>query len=312
MMTAYVILQDHPLQPGETGPSLTTTAADASRYQEMLQQDQSVLPVTAGMKFSQLQMMEGMLVPSANNFAEILAKWDAGSEAGFVAKMNATAQSLGMSHTTYVDTSGFESGSVSTPSDQLILAVKLMQNPVFAQIVAMDHVTLPGIGQVPSTNALLGTDGVVGIKTGYTEEAGGNLAFAARKQALGQEIEIIGAVFGQADHQAAFDATTKLIDAVAANLASAAVIHTGDMVATFDLPWSDPVDVVAGQDVTMLYWPGMTLQTSVEFDQVKAPLKAGSQVGWLTLTVGEQQQRIPMVLKDDLPNAGFFWRLTRF
>ena len=77
-----------------------------------------------------------------------------------------------------------------------------MKNPVFAQIVGMNHVTLPGIGDVPSTNAVLGTDGIVGIKTGYTEEAGGNLVFAAKKQALGQDIEIIGAVFGQADHPA--------------------------------------------------------------------------------------------------------------
>ena len=96
MMTAYVILMDHPLNPGEAGPLITITEADTSRYFEMLGQDQSVLPVNAGLEFSQLDLLRGLLIPSANNFAEILAQWDAGTVAAFVAKMNAAADSLGV------------------------------------------------------------------------------------------------------------------------------------------------------------------------------------------------------------------------
>ncbi|MGE0059737.1 MAG: D-alanyl-D-alanine carboxypeptidase family protein, partial [Dehalococcoidia bacterium] len=132
MMTAYVILKSKPLQPNEPGPTITITAADQSRYVQMLNQDQSVLPVSTGQKFTELEMLQGMLVPSANNFAEILATWEAGSVGAFVDKMNAAARELGMTNTIYSDVSGFSSGSTSSPSDQLILARAAMANPVFS------------------------------------------------------------------------------------------------------------------------------------------------------------------------------------
>ena len=83
--------------------------------------------------------------------------------------------------------------------------------------------------------------------------------------------------------QHAFDATVKVIDAIAANLQTTVVVHQGDLVASFDPPWGDPVDVIATQDVSMIYWPGMAMRSSIDFDDVKAPLKAGDQVGTLNV-----------------------------
>jgi D-alanyl-D-alanine carboxypeptidase (penicillin-binding protein 5/6) len=311
MMTAWVVLKDHPLKPGETGPSITTTSADATRYLQMVAQDQSALPVTAGQTFSELEMLQAMLIPSANNFAEMLAAWDAGSLPAFVQKMNVEAQALGMTNTRYADVSGFSSGSVSTALDQLALERELMKNPVFAQIVAMPQVRLPGIGLVSNVNELLGQDGVVGIKTGFTEDAGGNLAFAARKTVGGQQVDIIGAVLGQASRPAAFDATRRIIAQLNQSLQLAKVVPAGVTVATLDPAWSAKVNVVAGADAQMLYFPGMSLESNVEIDRVKAPLRAGDQVGWLNLKLGEQTQRIPLVLASDLPKASLIWKLTR-
>jgi len=311
IMTAYVILKDHPLKPGESGPSITTTAADAARYSQMLAQDQSALPVSAGMTFSELELLQGMLVPSANNFAEILAAWDAGSIAAFLQKMNAEAKALGMMNTSYADTSGFSASSVSTAADQLILARAAMQDQVFAQIVGMKQVRLPGIGLVSNVNELLGQDGVIGIKTGFTEEAGGNLAFAARRQVGDQQVDIVGIVLGQADHQAAFAATSRIIAQVMQGLQTAKVVSAGQVVATVKPAWADEVKVVAGADAQMLVWPGMAVQASVQLDPLKAPLKKGDQVGWLELKLGEQQARVPLTLASDLPKAGVLWRLTR-
>jgi D-alanyl-D-alanine carboxypeptidase (penicillin-binding protein 5/6) len=312
LMTAYVVLKDHPLKQGEAGPAVATTAADAARYLQMIAQDQSALPVTAGLTFSQYELLEGMLIPSANNFAEMLAAWDAGGQAAFVQKMNAEAKTLGMTNTTYADASGFASGSVSTAQDQLILERALMQNPLFADIVGMKQARLPGgIGQVTNVNELLGQDGVIGIKTGFTEDAGGNLAFAARRQLGAQQVDIIGAVLGQADRPAAFEATRRIISQLAQSLQVARVITNGQKVATIKPAWTGEVDVVAGAEAQMLYWPGMALESSVEIDPLKAPMKAGEQVGWLDLKLGEQQQRIPLNLAQDLPKAGLFWKLTR-
>jgi D-alanyl-D-alanine carboxypeptidase (penicillin-binding protein 5/6) len=311
VMTAWVILKDHPLAPGQAGPTITTTAADASRYLQMLAEDQSALPVAAGMSFTQLEILQGLLVPSANNFAEILAAWDAGSVPAFVQKMNAEARALGMTSTTYADVSGFSPASVSTPQDQLILARAAMQNPVFAQTVAMPTVRLPGIGVVNAVNQLIGQDGVVGIKTGFTEEAGGNLLFAARRQVNGQQVEVIGAVMGQADRPAAFQATRQVLGALGQGLQFLRVMAAGQPVATLDSEWSGEVDVVVAEDVVMLHWPGMTLESSVELGDLKPGMKADTQVGTLVLRLGEQERRIPLKLAEELPAAGILWRLTR-
>ena len=123
-MTAYVVLKDKPLTPGQPGPAIPITARDVSRYSQMVANDESALPVSAGTTLTQLDLLQGMLVPSANNFAEILAVWDAGSVEAFVARMNAEAKALGMNSTTYVDTSGISPRTVSTVQDQLILAAR--------------------------------------------------------------------------------------------------------------------------------------------------------------------------------------------
>lgn len=312
MMTAYVLLKGHPLQPGEGGPTMEITQQDADRFWEMVAEDQSVQPVNAGQVLTELQLLQGMLIPSANNYAEIAAIWDSGSIEAFVGKMNAEALALGMTSTIYDDVSGFSDLSVSTAADQLVLARAAMANPVFAGIVGTKEIELPGAGLVTNVNELLGVGGVIGIKTGQTEAAGGNLAFAAQRQVGGQTVEVIGAIFNQEDRAGAFDGTIGVLNSLNNNLQVLRVVPAGQPVGTVDAPWGDPVDVVVAQDVTMLVWPGMTLETIVEFDAVTAGTKAGEQVGTLLVRLGEQEQRVPITLAADLPDAGLSYKLTRF
>ena len=311
VMTAYVVLKDKPLAPGQSGSSIAITARDVARYGQMLANDESALPVSAGSQLTQLDLLQGMLVPSANNFSEILAAWDAGTVEAFVARMNTEAKALGMNSTTYVDTSGISPRTVSTVQDQLILAREIMKNPVFAQIVAMPEVRVPGVGLVDSTNEALGEDGVIGIKTGSTDEAGGNLLFAAARDVAGQKVTIFGAVFGQATRPAAFDATSRLLQATGPALQQAKVMSAGQSLGTVKAEWGGEVEVVAAEDVRLLLWPGMQLHAWIEFDAVEAPLARGEQVGWLNLELGEQKVRVPAVLAKGISKPGAIWRLTR-
>jgi len=318
MMTAYVILKEHPLAPGETGPVIELTFEDEERWLEMVAQDQSSLSVFAGQRLTQLQLMEGLLVPSANNYAEILAKWDAGSVAAFVEKMNAEAQALGMTNTVYTDTSGFSPGTVSTPADQLILARAVMQDPVFASIVRMEEVTIPGIGTAGAVNQLLGVDGIVGIKTGFTEQAGGNFAFAAIRDVAGQQVDVYGVILGQGDgidpfesRQEAFSATQTVITDIGNTIEYRLVLSNRQPMATITTEWGAQVDLLVTEDVKLLTWPGMTMTTAVEVGDISAGKSEGEQVGWVTLTLGEQARRLPLVLATDMDGPGLFWRLKR-
>src|SRR5579863_2366439 len=105
LITALVILRQHPLGPGQDGPPIRFTSADVSAYRQDLAEGQSVLKVAAGERLSELQALEGMLIPSADNVARILGSWSAGSNAAFVRAMNQEAAQLGLSSVHLVEPS---------------------------------------------------------------------------------------------------------------------------------------------------------------------------------------------------------------
>jgi D-alanyl-D-alanine carboxypeptidase (penicillin-binding protein 5/6) len=197
VMTAYLVLRDHPLQAGQDGPMITLGAADVADTQRRRAQQQSIVSVAAGEQLTERQALLALLLPSANNIAVVLARWDAGSPDQFVAKMNATAQALGMTDTRYTDPSGFDPTTVSTAADQVRLVEKAMDVPVFASIVAMPSATLPVAGTVANTDTLLGHDGFVGVKTGSDNAAAGCFAFRAVRSIGGKQVTITGVVLGQ-------------------------------------------------------------------------------------------------------------------
>ncbi len=107
LMTAHIVLTDHPLTVGEQGPTITITPLDVTIYEDDVASDQANIEVAVGEVLTEHQLLEGMLVHSANNFADLLAISDAGSISAFVTKMNSTAASLGMTDTQYADPSGY-------------------------------------------------------------------------------------------------------------------------------------------------------------------------------------------------------------
>jgi serine-type D-Ala-D-Ala carboxypeptidase (penicillin-binding protein 5/6) len=213
VMTAYLVLRDHPLRPGQDGPTITLTDADVADTERRRRQRESVVSIAAGEQLTERQALQALLLPSANNIAAVLARWDAGSADRFVARMNATARSLGMTHTHYTDPSGYDDATVSTAADQVPLVDRAMRLPVFASIVATPSATLPVAGTVHNTNTLLGRNGFVGVKTGSTAAAGGCFAFRAIRWIDGKRTTITGVVLGQPGH-----------NRIAAGLAAAAAM----------------------------------------------------------------------------------------
>jgi D-alanyl-D-alanine carboxypeptidase (penicillin-binding protein 5/6) len=196
VMTAYVILQDHPLaSPADQGPDVTI---DAQADSESLSRDESSAPVRAGQQISERRLLELMLVPSAGNVARLLARWDAGTEAAFVARMNATAAQLGMRDTSYADAAGIDARTRSTASDQLKLAEAVLTDSTLLDLTGQRDTRVPDdTTNLPNTDSLLGTDGVVGGKTGSSTPAGGALMWAARRTIGGHEQLVLGVVLHQ-------------------------------------------------------------------------------------------------------------------
>jgi D-alanyl-D-alanine carboxypeptidase (penicillin-binding protein 5/6) len=314
IMTAYLILKRHPLAPGAQGPSVTLTPQDQKLYQAELKAGQSVTKVVAGERLTERQMLEALLLPSANNIARVLARWDAGSESAFVRQMNAMARRLGMTHTHYADVSGVSPETVSTAPDQVRLALTAMRIRTFRHIVAMPQATLPVAGTVYNVNYYLGKAGIIGIKTGTTAEAGGCYVFAAWRNAGPKPVLVVGAVLGQGGLQPLFTALNAgrdLLNAAGTFLTTATVLRAGTPVATVRAPWAAPLTVTLPRPVTIVGWPGLVAHFRLVPYALGPSVSAGQTVGVLHIDAGDQHLAVPLRAPAALPPPSARWRLTR-
>jgi D-alanyl-D-alanine carboxypeptidase (penicillin-binding protein 5/6) len=304
LMTAYLILRDHPLNDGLPGPSITMTQQDVTDFDNDTGQDESSIAVSAGEVLTERQVLDGLLVHSANNFADTLAVWDSGSIAAFVAKMNATAAALGMTQTHYVDDSGFDPQSMSTAGDILKVASLDMEYPAFVQAVAMPSVTLPVSGLVSTYTPLLGTNGVIGVKSGFTSQAGGCDVMAVVRPVGNRSVIVLAAVTGQQ----AYDALTAagndalaLVNAAAAQLHVVPVLRAGLRVGTTTVGgMSVPVRATGAAEVVA--WPGQVVQRSLAMaSRVTTGTPAGTVVGTADAVLGTQREQVGAVLTRSIP-----------
>ncbi|WP_328748168.1 D-alanyl-D-alanine carboxypeptidase [Streptomyces sp. NBC_00285] len=316
VMTAYIILRDHPLKSGADGPKIKI---DQAAQDQVTAKDESTVPVTAGDSITQREALTDVLIASANNVARLLARWDSGSEKEFVAKMNATAKDLGMTNTMYTDPSGLNNTTVSTAVDQVKLARTAMELPAFREVAAVMSYYDYKDNKHNNYNRLVGYNNVVGIKTGTTTSALGNLVFAAKKDVNGKTHRIIGAVVrqraGGEDNtilSGALDAGKQLILAAQDALKSATILKKGDVVGYVDDGLGGHTPVVLTKDVTAVGWSGLKVKLSFAADDVPHTAKAGTKVG--TLTVGDGDGgavEVPVTLQKDLAEPGFADKLTR-
>lgn len=222
VMTAYLILRDHPLHRGTHGFVLRVRPRDVRDERRRAASDQSVVPVRAGERLTERKALLALLLPSANNIAIMLARRDAGSVPRFVHRMNHTARTLAMRHSHYTDPSGYLASTRSTAKDQLRLALVALHSPVLRRMVARRHARIPVAGRIVNTDTLLGTDGFVGVKTGSTNAAGGCFEFLSWRIRHGHRVPITGVVLGQYGGdliQAGLRGARHLVDRVAPHAA---------------------------------------------------------------------------------------------
>jgi D-alanyl-D-alanine carboxypeptidase (penicillin-binding protein 5/6) len=312
MMTAYIILHDHPLAVGQNGPTITITQADFNDYNGDTTQDEANAQVALGEVLTERQVLTGMLVHSANNLADTLARWDAPSLQAFVAKMNRTAHQLGMDHTHYADPSGFDQASQSTAGDLLKVATPDMDNPTFASIVQMTSVTLPLAGTISTFTPLLGFEGVLGVKSGFTTVAGGCDVLAAVRKVHGLPVLILAAVTGQVGPDvlalAGFHALA-IVNSVGAAIGSTRVMHAGEVVAHVTVV-GHTVDATATSGASFLTWPGAAPTRVLEATRSVTPgTTGGVRIGSVVLALGTQRAVIPVRLQKSLPRETLMQRV---
>lgn len=312
LMTAYVILHDHPLALHESGPMITVTQADVDDYDTDTVSDDSNAQVTVGEQLTELQVLEGLLIHSADNYADLLARWDAGSIPAFVTKMNDTAATLGMRQSHFADPSGVSPQSMSTAADLLKVAGPDMEKPVVASIVDNSSVTLPVAGTISTYTPLLGLDGIIGVKSGFTSEAGGCDVVAVIRPVHGHPTLLLAAVTGQEQADALAAAGLHglaLVNAVQPMIGTTTVLRSG-VTAAHVTATGQTLGANTTSSVSLLTWPGVSAtRVFTPVHRVSSQARRGAQVGTVVVTLGTQRVVVPVRLTRDVPQRTMLQRI---
>jgi D-alanyl-D-alanine carboxypeptidase (penicillin-binding protein 5/6) len=325
-MTALVVLTRNPLTPRSAGPALTMTRDDVDLYRAAVLQNGSAIAVHAGEVLSERDLLLALMLPSANNIAETLARWTSGTRDAFIAQLNATAAAFGMHATHFDDPSGFSAKTESSAADLLLLAKEATANAALADIVSTTSALLPDGTQLRNLNPLLSSDDWLGIKTGWTPQAGGCLLFAAKKTyvAGAAPLTVWGAVLAQPALAAEDPLHPELGGAVrAARAAGAAALqaYTAVEPATLSLTLRGRIESSWGANASvringlnagsgLALRLGTSLRLHAQTIPTTAPIRAGQMVGTVTASLnGRVVASWTVVAATAVPEPPWWWRV---
>ncbi|EPR75636.1 D-alanyl-D-alanine carboxypeptidase [Leifsonia rubra CMS 76R] len=309
VITALVVLDAKPLGVDEAGPTITFGPADLDYYSTQQARFGLVWPVFDGQTLSQRDVMNVVLLASANNYAQSLARWAYGSDEVFVAAANAWLSANELDDTVLTEASGIQETNRSTARDLTKLARLVVDSPVVAAIVSTPSAEVPGLGTVSNRNQLLGIDGVDGIKTGTLDDDWACLLFSTDVEVGGEMKTLVGAVVGGPDHPAIARAIRSLIADAIAGYSTVTLASAGEEFAEYDTPWGDDTSAVVSETVTRVVWGEDTITVTVDADPVSLT-EAGDSAGVVRVRVGTDSLEIPLEFSDEIGDPGPWWRLT--
>ncbi len=311
IFTAMAVLKQKPLTVGEQGPNLTIDNTDLGYYNYYSTNDGSVAKVTTGEHLSEFQALEAMLLPSANNIADSLARWAFGSTDAYLTYANQMVRELGLTQTTISSASGFTAGTTSTAADLVKAGLAALDNPVIAQIVSLEKADITEAGTVHNVNWLLNQDGVNGIKTGNTTEAGGCFLFSTVRQISGQNMTLVGSVMGAPNLNKAIADSDSVIKVVDSGFEKSVLIKKGQVLGAYKTAWGSVSDAISKDEVSALVWKGQQPVVSIKLNNITAATPRGASVGQVSVTYNSKVSESNIVLVREIKKPSITWRLFR-
>ena len=309
MITVQVVLDKYPLDAGQGGPIITMSTEDEARYWREVYNGGSNARVIAGEQISEYQLIQGIVLASANNMADSLAIWAFGSMDSYFEAAKQWLDKNGLNSTTVAgDASGFNSATTSTPTDLCKIMLLAAKQPVLAEIMSQSEATLPTGDIIYSTNRLLGQDGVFGGKTGYTDEAGRGVMMTARHKINNVDV-ITGVVSLSNDsYDRAFETASQLNKALLSDI-NVYTISSDNPIGHITTKWSgvEAADVSVSHNVNTIYWIDQPPRVRAELYTLHGDrLSNNSVVGRFII----DEQIVNLVTPSGLKPASMWWRLT--
>lgn len=310
VITAIAVLKQKPIPAGGQGPVITLDSSDVDLFNSYYSRGGSVTKVTAGEQITELQALQSMLLPSSNNMADSLAKWAFGSVDSYLTYANNMIKTMGLYHTLVGDTNGFSDKTTSTADDLVKLGLAAVGNPAIASVVSQTSAQVPVAGTINNLNFLLGQDGVIGIKTGSTEAAGGCYIFAASRVVQNHKLTLVGAILGQPTLTDAIKAAPALITSSDSGFEQITVLHNNQSLGTYKTAWGVSAEFRTADNLSLFVWKGADIRIASQPDTIQAA-NAGTSIGEVTVTSLGKTVSSNLVLTQKLSGPSPLWRLVR-
>jgi len=254
MILSLAVLEEKPLKTGESGPKITISARDYDRYLWYAANNGSTTKVSIGEEISEYDALMSVMLASSNNMADTLAEWAFGSLEAYRARATEMLRGWGLTETTLgPDASGYNAETVSSAKELAMIAQRVLENPVLAEIVGAKEYTVPVAGLIANTNKLLGQNGITGVKTGYIgEESGYCLVSAYAYEGHNVTVALLGAPSREESFETSRTAILKLQE----ELVLSKVVSAGQEVGYYENWWGGKVPVYANGDLEILGWKG--------------------------------------------------------
>ena len=309
VVTALVVLDAKPIVAGESGPIVTLTTADFQSYLDYDKAGARSVAVFAGEQWTELELLQALLLGSSNNHADSVARWAFGSVDAYLVAANSWLAENGLTGTAVVDATGLHDASAGTATDLAHLAGLAATDPVVSAMLASPASALANRRGVENTTSYLPEEGITGISRSYTDAAGVCFLFTAEVSDGASSFTFSGAYLGEPTYDALTADLTALMASARAGVGALPVLAAGDAYATFESAWGDEASAVVGVSRTRYAWQAATPEAATVTLKDFATARTGANVGQVRLTVAGEELSAALKLNEGIADPGPGWRL---
>ena len=309
VVTALVVLDAKPIVAGESGPIVTLTTADFQSYLDYDKAGARSVAVFADEQWTELELLQALLLGSSNNHADSVARWAFGSVDAYLVAANSWLAENGLTGTAVVDATGLHDASAGTATDLAHLAGLAATEPVVSAMLASPASALANRRGVENTTSYLPEEGITGISRSYTDAAGVCFLFTAEVSDGASSFTFSGAYLGEPTYDALTADLTALMASARAGVGALPVLAAGDAYATFESAWGDEASAVVGVSRTRYAWQAATPEAATVTLKDFATARTGANVGQVRLTVAGEELSAALKLNEGIADPGPGWRL---
>lgn len=306
LIAVMVVLDEKPIEGDQTGPDITMTAKDQTLSEQYAAWGYRAVPVTAGDKWSEREVINGVVAGGGTNLAITLVNWAFASQDDYLEAASRWITEHKFDDTNVLDTTAESKKDQGTATDMARLTALALENPVVAHALAADNVVVHG-QTVTNVQQLLPDLGVTAVSTGATS-AGWSTLFRVNIKVREGVIPIYAAFTGMRTLDDVKAAVTDFVAHSAETVRPGPGLPADTVIARYNTPWGQRVDATNTTALGTAGWPGTRPRGRLSLTP-QAPASAGTVVGTIRID-GEGTTLSAVELKDDIRDPGIGWRLT--